>query len=122
MTLAVSEHRAVAARKRKRAAAVDALHSVDHFVRQGGYRARWLTDLTGCRWRRFGRVGARQHPPADDDDDCAQRDNRQPASTHLRSSMPEWVNYTPRLVTKGIAVRHASESPVHMTTFWRRTP
>jgi hypothetical protein len=88
MALAVNEHRAVAVRKRKRTAGVDALHGVGHFVRQGRYRARRLTDLTGWRWRRFGKVGTRQDPPADDNDKCAQRNNCQPASTHLRPLRP----------------------------------
>jgi hypothetical protein len=95
MALAVGEHFTVAARKPKRAACVDETHGVDHFMRQGGYRARRLTDFIGCRWCRLGRVGARQHPPADDDDECAQRDECQPASTHLRASLPGLLNYTP---------------------------
>jgi hypothetical protein len=32
-------------------------------------------------------MGPRQHPSAEDDDQCGKRDERQPASTHLRSSL-----------------------------------
>jgi hypothetical protein len=68
MTLAISKDRTVAARKRERAAGVDAPHGVDHFGRQGGDRARRLAGSTDRRRRRVGGMVSRQQKSAEDDD------------------------------------------------------